>query len=81
MTIKKTESAIEDNKGHMHDAWLDAFNLLEHLTATIHNSGLLYVSPAGRVKLNKIIEAGRVAMAHDDFLQAALEAAEKEGEV
>ena len=77
-TPEEIEAALKDNAGHMHDAWLDAYNLLAELTTNIGPGGIIYCSSADRVKIDKALEAGAVAMARDDELNDELQALENE---
>ena len=77
-TPEEIEAAIEANAGHMHDAWLDAYNLLAKLAPAIGPGGMVYVSAATRTKIARALDAGAVAMARDDELNDELEALENE---
>jgi len=77
-TPEAIEAAIEDNAGTMHDAWLDAYNLLGHLATSIGPGGMVYVSATDRVHIDKALEAGATAMAHNDELEEELAALENE---
>jgi len=77
-TPEAIEAAIEDNAGTMHDAWLDAFNLLGHLATNIHVNGTVYITTRDRVRLDAILDAGATAMALDDELHDQLAALQNE---
>ena len=71
-TPEEIEAAIEANAGHMHDAWLDAYNLLAKLAPAIGPGGMVYVSAATRTKIAKALDAGLVRMARNDELEDQL---------
>ena len=83
-TPEEIEAALKDNAGHMHDAWLDAYNLLAKLAPAIGPrgmvgpGGMVYVSTTTRIKIARALDAGAVAMARNDDLEDQLTALQNE---
>ena len=77
-TPEEIEAAIEANAGHMHDAWLDAYNKLAELARRNRRGGMIYLYSHDAGAIDAIIEAGAVAMACNDKLEDQLTALQNE---
>ena len=78
MTREAIEAALKDNAEHMHDAWLDAYNLLGHVATNIGSGGMVYLSPTNQGLIDKALEAGATAMSRNDKLEDELAALQNE---
>lgn len=78
MTREAIEAALKDNAEYMHDAWLDAYNLLRHVATNIRAGGIVYLSPTNQGLIDKALEAGATAMSRNDKLEDELAALQNE---